>query len=236
MDATHLGESVRRGLEAMRAGEPHAAIEHLLLAAEHPEFERQEDMRDLYARVCSVLAQCLLETGEPGEAQRWLHRAMRVLRDMEDSDGIAEIQALNRDILTALIQRRKAHNTREDLLAIADTPVEELLASTDSAEQKADKLIQKANGEFEAGRHETAVAFAEEALAIAIDCGAIRETVFAQLSIARAEPKRAQEAIYEAWAFADKANEHNLVSIIATAATQAGVPLPSLRGPDGSIS
>jgi hypothetical protein len=183
-----------------------------------------------------MLAQCFLDTGDPGQAQRWLHKAMRVLRDSGDSDGLKEVQALNRDILSALFQRRKQHQAREDLLKLAATPIDELLATVESPRARADILIQKANGEFEAGRHGPAVAFGEEALAIAIDCGAIRETVLAHLSIARAEPNRAHEAIYDAWVCADKANEVNLVSMIATVATQAGVALPTLRGPDGSIS
>lgn len=236
MDALELGKHVRLGLESIRAGTPEPAIEHLLIAAQHPEFEKQADMRDLYARVASVLAQCFLETGEPEEAQRWLHRAMRALRELEDTEGLKEVQPLNNQILTALMHRRKELKVREELAFLAASSIDDLLEKTENDQERADILIKKANGEIEAGRLDKAVHFAEEALSVAMRCSATREIVLAHLSIARASPKRAGEAIFDAWTCAEHAEEFNLVSIIASAATQAGVAMPTLRGPNGSIS
>jgi hypothetical protein len=236
VNADELGEQVRLGFAALRGGAPDTAIEHLLPAAEHPVFSTQEDMRDLFARVTSVLAQCYLDSGQPGEAQRWLHRAMRALRELTDADGLKQVQPLNSRILTALIQRRKDRKIKEDLYALAASPVEALLEKATTDLERADILIKKAAGELEAERLEPALRFSEEALAIAMRCGATREIVLAHLSIARANPKRASEAIHEAWTCAEQAEEFNLVTLIANAATQTGVPMPTLHGPNGEVS
>jgi tetratricopeptide (TPR) repeat protein len=236
LETDELASTVRLGIEALRSDRTKEALDYLLIAAEHPEFQKQSDMRDLYARVLSLLGQCYLNLNEPQKAQQWIHKALRLLKELDDADGIKEVQLLNNQVLTGLIQRRKEEQMRQQLLKIADTSVEELLSTAITGQEKASVLIEKANAEFEAKRPTEAIQFAEEALTYAKSDNAGREIVLALLSIARSAPEQAHDRIYEAWTVADGENEHNLVSMIAVAAAHAGVDLPSLHGPGGELA
>ena len=59
-----LHASLAAGVQALRAGQPAQAVEHLSRVAVAPEWAENPDLMDIHARACSLLAQACLESGQ----------------------------------------------------------------------------------------------------------------------------------------------------------------------------
>jgi hypothetical protein len=92
--------------------------------------------------------------------------------------------------------------------------------------------VRKANAELDAGRAESAVEIAGEALRLGAELDDVRTRVLARMTLARARPEDASEQLRLAWSEAERADEFNLVGAVARAAELGGVQLPVQVGPD----
>ena len=225
-----LPGQVLLGVSALRAGRPRKAVDALLPVAEDAELAADETLRDIYARVCSLLAQSYIESGRPEASLRWIRQAMRQLRTLDDKDGIGQVKALQDQAVAALAERTEwagAHEHQQ----VAATPMATLLDAARTPDERADAYLKKAGAELSLRQLDRARSYAQEALQIGETEGSARAHVFALLMLARIEPDGAEPHLLQALARADEANEFNLVSAIATAARHAGVELPSIEGP-----
>lgn len=218
--------SLAAGVAALRSGDAAAAVDHLSRVATAPDWAENPGLTDIYARACSLLAQACLQAGELERADQWSRQALRLLRTLGDTEGQAEVRALQEEVRAALTGPRSAdpHGARAALLGAADT--ERLLSGAADPQARAELLLQKANAEIDAGRAEQGVALAERALSEPGTESAARVRVLAWLTVARGAPERSEEAILAAHRVADLADDFNLVAAVSRAARLAGVALP----------
>lgn len=223
-----LAGQVRAGVEALSAGRPHEAARALAPVVEDADFTEHPDLADVRARVYSLYAQALLDSGAARQADAWARRALKQAQDLGDQAGADEVRALLRQIFSAAVEEKK---TADAVARVAATPLEALMAQAVTDTERAGVLVEKANAEVEVGRAEEGEALARQALALAQQAGSVREEVLAWLTLARACPDEAARAMVSAWRRACDADEANLVGAIARAAEHAGVTLPHLTGP-----
>ncbi len=233
--AEALATALQRGLAAMRSGDPAAAAPYFRQVCTDPEMIAADDLADVRARAASVLAAALLAIDAVDEASFWCDEALRLARATDDASGVAELRDLASDIAAA----RHGRDTRQQLLAegraLAARPLEELLAATRSPLERADVLQARANAELIAERPSEARRRAEEAIDIAQQAGgddALRIITSARITIARAYPAEAHDALQRAWQDAADAGEHNLITAIARAAHDLGATIGVLTGPE----
>lgn len=219
------------GVEALRAGRHEEAVAALLEVASDPELAAADDLRDVRARACTMLAQALIAAGDPDASGTWLDEAERLLAAVGDAAGLAEVRGLRRERGDALTDRARKAQAKQRLAELARIPLDELRGRASSPAMLQDLLVQKANAEVEAGRSDEAASVAREAVALAVELDSVRGEVLARLSLARAAPATATDELTAAWRRAERANEFNLVGAVARAATLAGVELPVLHGP-----
>jgi hypothetical protein len=229
----HLAGCLLEGIQALQDARPHDAIGPLDEVARDPDLAATTDLADIRARACSLLADAHLQLGNLDEASWAARAALALLRDLDDAAGRSRVQAIWTGILD-LRKQRKANELGQasaaklrqwSLQALEDRFGHEPL-------RFADVLIKKANAEIEGGATTMAVGPAERALAIAMAQGAVREEVFARLSLARAVPALAVLHLEAAWRRAERANEFNLVGAVAVAAHAMGLQLAVQDGPD----
>ena len=230
---SHLARRLLEGVRALQEGRPADAIAPLLEVAHDAELAAAEELADVRARACSLLAGAQLQVGNLDEAAWAAGQALALLRAVDDTTGHQRVQG----VWTAIVEARQLRKS-DALNAASAAKLREW--SLDDLEDHfgaqplrlADALIKKANAEAEGGVRDLAVVAAERALVIALDTAAVREEVLARLSLARAAPERAAVQFEAAWRRAERANEFNLVGAVARAAAAAGVELAVQLGPD----
>lgn len=228
-----LTEQLSAGVAALRAGRPEEAAKQLLAVARDPSFAAAADMVDIRARVCSLAAQALLESGSPTEADRWCREALRALRRSPEPDpvGLREVRELSDTIIKAMVADADRVRNRAEATALAGQPVGRLVRGLVDRE-KADTLARKAAAELEFGRHGHAAELAHLARTEAMEAEAVDVFVMASITAARAAPADGRRLLAEAWHQAAAANEFNLISTLAAAARALNIELPVLDGPD----
>lgn len=234
MDSQQLAECVQRGIAALARQDWAEATRVLGTAASDPDLEAHADLQDVRARVLSMHAQGLLRLGRIAEANHQVRAAMRILRDLEDESGLNEVRALSTQIFQAGLEQRQRADRRRKLAELAEQPLEQIVAGLEGAEL-AERLVERADAELLADRPLEAQRSAEQALNTAVAAQALREEVLARIALARCVPDRATEELTAAWSRAEKADEFNLVSLVANAAEALGVRLPRLQGPTGVV-
>lgn len=105
MTSDELATIVEGATRAMLTGRPAEAADLLRPAAMSDALSRATDMQDVRARICSLLAQALLEAGEPRTAGQWAATSLRVLRQHPDFEGQVEVRDLQQRIEAAIAAR-----------------------------------------------------------------------------------------------------------------------------------
>ncbi|MFM2162221.1 MAG: hypothetical protein RLZZ383_1733 [Pseudomonadota bacterium] len=234
-----LAEQLGAAVTALRQGRAADAVEGLKAAWTDPALAEAEDLRDLRARVGSLFAQALLETGRVAEADRVCRDAVRLLRQLRDTEGLTEVRALQERIVRALAELSNVEKNREEAARVAATPLAMLLFTATTPEDQARVRVQKASALWTSGHGEEARALAEEALSRAEAIPSISWVVFARTLLAEihaeAQPSVAQAHLATALTRAAQAQEFNLVSTIAQTAAQLGISLPQEAGPHAGL-
>jgi hypothetical protein len=228
-----LAEAVRRGVDALKTGRALDAVAALEPHALSEELARADDLQDVRARVCSLLAQAMLEAERPEDALRWVREAVVLHGRVRDSDR-TELRELEDRVLAAVARARQRALELPSRARLATTAVDTLLRGVTDPRARCTLLIQKANADLDAqgeSAASSAAALAAEALALAIGLDDVREEVLARLTLARALPGTAAQELALAWRRAERASEFNLVGAVAKSAEEAGVVLPQLFGP-----
>ncbi len=222
-----LPDQVRKGVEALQKGKPDAAIAELEPVFDDPEFAAAEDLRDIRARVGSLLGQAWLLAGKPEKADRPLREAMRLAKALSDEAGVASIRRLQTQVIAQITERHQQSTEAQKLAKIAQQSLEELLSGVTDVEMQLDLLIRKSIAEIEHGRPASGADIASQALQLARSHGRIREQVLSHMSLARAVPTKASIELQLALEIAATAGEFNLVGGIVKASEIAGITLPS---------
>ncbi|MCB9674633.1 MAG: hypothetical protein H6737_05910 [Alphaproteobacteria bacterium] len=191
----------------------------------------QADLRDVLARAASVLAQAKLALGDAAGARTAAHLAMRTARELGDSEGLAEIRALDEQVAAALDREKRAALARARSADLAARTTEEVEAMGASPLARADALLKHANALQTHDRPADAALSAARAVVHADAAGSVREQVLARIALAESARDRAEAALHEALAIADRADETTLIGLVARAAELAGVDLPRQYGP-----
>ena len=146
---------IRRGVSALAEGRPADAVEALLPVAEDPELDRTEDLADVRARICSLLAQAYLEGRDPARAERWAREALRIATDLGDEQGRQEILHLHRAAVAEVLQLHRDRQAQAAARSLLDTPLEILEASEAPPGERVEALVERANAEL-CARHRRA--------------------------------------------------------------------------------
>jgi tetratricopeptide (TPR) repeat protein len=209
--SARLGGRLAEGLAALKAGRPADAIGALSEVCAG--LRDAPELRDVRARALSLLAQALLGVGRPSEALAPADAALRLARELHDTEGVAEIEAIRGELVEAAVR------------AAARPPARPLTVEREA-------LLHEAGVAVEAGRIEEAIGCATRALTLAREVGDVRVEVLARLVLARATPAHAAQELIVAHSLADERDEFTLVGVVARTATLLGVRLPSAQGPD----
>lgn len=223
---------VPAALAALRAHNPAEAVRLLTPVVHAPELDDPE-LLDVRARLCSLYAQALLESGETADAGLWVRKALRATSTLKDSAGLAEVRALQGRIVGATADAEAARQRQVEREHIAATPLDTLLQTASTPAARAGILTKKAAAHASADEVETAVRLYHRAIAAADAAAVVREQVLARLGIAAIDPQRATAWIRAAQALAERAEEYTLLGTIAREATRLRVPLPTIHGPKG---
>lgn len=230
-----LADTLSAAVLALRQGRPRDAVDGLHTVWSDASFAEAADLRDLRARVGSLFAQALLETGRVAEADRVCRDAVRLLRQLRDADGLREVRSLQERVVRALAELAGVEKNREEAAKVAATPLAVLLFTATTDEDQARVRVQKASALWTLGQRDEALQLAEDALVRAEAIANVTWTVFARTLLAeihaQAQPSAAEAHLAAALALAAQAEEFNLVSTIAQTATQLGVALPLEAGP-----
>lgn len=202
-----------------------------LLASAEASLAVSPDLEDFHARTLSLLAQALLELNRPTEARTRAHAAIRILRRLQDGEGLKEVRALDERIGAAIDQTKRATLAKARAKTMASRTTEEVEAATASPLAAADALLKHAAAKQLTGDLAGAAASARRAILAADTAQSVRERVLARLALAEAEPRDASEPLRTALDIADSADETTLIGLIARAAELADVALPQHHGP-----
>lgn len=222
---------VPSALTALRNGNPQAAVDHLapfMTAAELDE----PDMLDIRARLCSLYAQALLESGDAKTASIWVRKALRAASTLKDAAGLVEIRSLQGQIIGALADIEAARRRAVERDHIAATSLVELLATATTPEERSSVTAKKASALASIGAQAQAVELYDQSMRIADQHSILREQVFARLGMAAVHPD-AVAWVKQAQFLAEAAKEYTLLSTIAREADRLGVALPAIDGPAG---
>ena len=220
-------DTLAAGVQALRDGQAEEAARLFDEACSDEAFSTQPDLRDLYARACSLHAQALLFAGRPARARKPLRRALDLLEALHDDDGLQAVRALEKQVGEAMAEDFAAMARRREQQALSRRSMDEAVAGIEAASVRAEILVKWGLGALSDGRADEAGAAAHRAIAEAQSCGNIKHEVLARLALASIEPDRAVAHLEAARACADAADEFNLVGAVARAAEQAGVSLPA---------
>lgn len=222
---------VPRALAALGSGQPQVAVDLLAPIMEAPELN-EPDMIDVRARLCSLYAQALLQAGDAKQASLWVRKALRAASTMKDEDGLKEVRALQGQIVGALADAEAARRRAVERKHIAETSLEDLLATATSPEERASILAKKASSLAGTGAQAHAADLYDQSMKIADQHSILREQVFARLGMAAVHPDAAVW-VQQAQQLAEAASEYTLLSTIAREADRLGVSLPAIDGPSG---
>jgi hypothetical protein len=231
MSDLDLAARLARGVQALADGHAQAARSDLQIVWDDGELAAATDLQDVRARVGSLLAQALLEVGEPELADRACRDTLRVLRRLGDKAGMDAVRELQDQAVRRLADHAQAQQNRAEAARVAETPLDELLRGHDTPEAQAAVFVRKATALLERGTPIPAIPLAERALHLAREHALVTWEVFARLVLARSAPSRAHEQLRAALDAAAGAGEFNLVSTIARTAEEAGLSLPAESGP-----
>jgi hypothetical protein len=231
MSELDLAARLARGVQALAGGQARAARADLQFVWDDPEFSAAADLLDVRARVGSLLAQALLEDGEPELADRACRDTLRLLRRLGDKAGVDAVRALQDLAVRRLADHAQAQQNRVEAARVAATPLDELMRGQDTPDAQASVLVRKATALFEGGTPIPAIPLAERALALAREHRLVTWEVFARLVLARSAPHQAEDHLRAALDTAAAAGEFNLVSTIARTAAEAGLAMPAELGP-----
>jgi tetratricopeptide (TPR) repeat protein len=230
-----LARDLASGVAALRKGDFVAAVDPLRAVATHADLAQTEDLRDIWARANSLYAQALLGAGRPGEARVPLRRALDALSALGDAEGVAEVEALQAQVGTAMADLFQAQARRRSARRLADQPWEQLVDGVTDPERRASLLLERASAALDLGRAVEARSIADVALDVARAAQDVRHTVMAHLALARTfsadDPASTVAHLELARAEADHADETALVGIAAKAAAELGFPFSPLEGP-----
>lgn len=207
-DADALAAAVKLGVDALRRGDAVAAAHALAPVANDEALENAPDLVDIRARVLVLYAQALVAADRFDDAQPALVQALRAVKRLDDDEGVAAVRGLQQ---LALHSRAKARGTP------AAAP-----AGTAPSPDDAEALLIAAN----AATGEQAARLGEQAFALAVAHGSVREEVLARLVLARSRPDAAADQLAAALRRARGAGEFTLVGAVVRAAELAGVALP----------
>lgn len=228
-DEAHVAGLLMAGVEACRDGRMSDAVEPLSTAM--TALADQPDLRDFYARACSLLAQARLETGDARGARQAAHAAMRACRDVSDLEGLAEVRALDERIAAELDSDRRAELARARATELAAETADVVESKAASPLARADALLKHAGALKAHERFAEAAHSAERAIANADAAESVREQTLARIALAEVDATRATTVLREALELADRADETTLIGLVARAAELADVALPQQYGP-----
>jgi hypothetical protein len=217
------------GITALREGRHADAIPPLEEVVDA--LADQPDLADVFGRAASLLAQARLEVGDADAARKASHQAMKTSRSLGDSEGLAEVRALDEKIAAALDRDKRAALARGRSADLVTKTLESVEAEARSALARADALLKHANALQTHDRPADAARSARRAMVHADEADAVRERVLARLALAEADRSAARGALLEALEIANEANETTLIGLIARAADLAAVELPKQYGP-----
>lgn len=219
------------GVEHLKAGRLQDAITELAEVCSDEDLRRADDLRDVRARAMSMLADAHLRAGDVDSAETMAREALALLREVGDANGVRAVQDVWGRVAAAR-QEAQAAVRRE----VASARLREMTRSDlgdrfgEGSLRLADALVKKAHAHADVDDTALAEELAHEALALSRSHDSVREEVFARLALARVGYD-ATEQVRGAWERAERADEFNLVSAIASAADSLGVALPVLEGP-----
>jgi len=229
--ATQLARQLLAGLKALRSGDAQRAAETLSAVCNDRALSDSDELADVRARACSLYAQALLKSDRVPDATHWVEEAVRLSRRVGDPDGLREVEAL-RDQIRAAAPPAPDPVAAARSERLAATPIETLEERVRRPVGLVELLLAKANADLDAGRPHDALPIAERARNGAISMGDVRLEVMTRLTVARADPDNAQEELDAAHRAALAADEFNLVTAVARAATAHGMTVGVLRGPN----
>lgn len=213
---TALAVRLRQGVDALNSNQPDRAIEPLRDVCNDPILREAPNMADVRARALSLFAQALHQTEQWAEARHIIDSALLLTRRLGEPDGLAEVEALRADILTA------SGGSTSHAAGLRPPPT------------GIDAMLAQANAHLDANATQRAIETAQAALTAAEAENDVRGGVLSRLTLARAEPVAAPKWVKEALRLADEASDFTLVGIIARTAELHGIPLPTEPAPPAS--
>ncbi len=226
-----LTDELQKGVEAMREGRWQEAADAIAPVYENEDLAGSSDLQDIYARVCSLYGQILVELGRPRDAHPPIRKALRILRRLRDQAGITQVRKLEDAVVKSIAHDAEREARLQEQRTIADTPLAVLMMQARTEAERGEVLIKKAGAHLDVGEPEEAARLAEEGLELVDRRGVTHWRVMGRITLARAVPERATALLTEAQHLADEASEFNLISTIATAAELTGARLPVQQGP-----
>ncbi|MCB9663494.1 MAG: hypothetical protein H6732_05260 [Alphaproteobacteria bacterium] len=226
-----LPEQLAAGLAALRGGRWSEAEALLAPVVDDADLAEAADLADLRARALSWHAQALLELGRLREAETRCREALRLLRRLGDATGTAEVRRLQDRVVGLLAHDAEQAQRRQEQARIAATPLADLLLTAEGPAARAAVHVKKALALLDGGEVAEATPLARRALALAREGADVTWEVHAQVAVARCHPAEALDALVAAHRVAADADEFNLVAVIARAAEELQVALPSEPGP-----
>lgn len=225
-----LPERLAAGLAALRGARWQEAVTHLEPVTDDAELAAADDLADLRARALAWHAQALIELGRAAEAEVRCREAIRLLRRLRDAAGLAEVRSLQDRVVARLAQDAEQAAREAERRRVAQTPLDTLLDGVVDPTEQAAVYTKKALADQESGVP-GAVQLARRALELAAEAGDVTWEVHAGVAVARCAPEQALEALVAAHRRAERADEFNLVAIVARAADELGIALPTEPGP-----
>jgi hypothetical protein len=220
-----VAERLAAGVQALKEGEPAKAATFLRDVFEDDLFAQDPDLRDLYARTCSLYAQALLWSGQPAQARRPLRIALDLLAELRDTEGTHQVKALESQVAEAITRDFEASAKRRELKAMTDRTLEDTLSTSTDPLIQADLALKWSNGALVAGRTDDAIRAARIAVELGTGLSDPRHEVLARIAWAYASSPEAQEQLELAHARADSANDFTLVGAVARAASELSILL-----------
>ena len=226
----NLADTLAKGVQAVRDGRFSDGIPLLKTVVEDPEFRAHPELQDLRARACSLLAQALLATEDPGPADRFARQAVDILEEAGDTVGLAEVEGLRREILACAVENRRVADQRARRARLREVPIDELVSAASDSAEAARMLMERSMAEHEAGESSAAIGLANRARNLADDHGSVKEQVLTRLLVAQVDSHQRVAALRSAYHLALTADQTGLIAGVARTAEQLDVPLSMVDG------
>jgi hypothetical protein len=222
-----IAQQLAEGVAALRDGRAADAVALLSLVVEDDAFGNQPDLRDLHARSCSLLAQALLQSGQPGKARVAVKRALDSLRALDDTEGVQQVQELQQQIGQAMVEQFGQMASRRGMQRLSETPIKDVLGSVSDPAERAALLVRHASAMLQSNRPDQVATLCEAAVQEARLANDPRHEVLALIAWSSAAPERAAELLEKARQCADQHDEFTLLTSVVKAAAQQGLVLDS---------